>query len=336
MYENKVKAAVLKEFGKLEIREFPYPKDLEEGAILVEMVYAGICGTDKHLFEGKNKNIPLPIILGHENIARIERITEKARTDAEITGKNLKEGDIITWNPALACGECWYCKWLPQNHPGMLCESLRMEYGSVNCENPPHLFGGYAEKVYLKPGVWVWKIPENLPNKVAVLLDTFASVEGVRKAMNPYPAVKEGFGPGDTVVIQGSGAIGFAAALTAKLCGAYRIILIGGPKSRLRIAEEFHVIDHMINIDETTSKERLNIIKQLTDGIGADMVVDCTGVPGAVPEGIDMLRRAGTFVEIGSFCDTGDISINPFRHLCHKDIQIIGQYGYSQHCYVLA
>ena len=104
--------------------------------------------------------------------------------------------------------------------------------------DPPHLFGGYAEYCYLLPGVWVYKIPDDMPDKVAVLTDIFASTIGVRKGMMPYPVLKEGFGPGDTAVILGSGAIGIAAGITARLAGAYRVILVGGIKERLKLAGE--------------------------------------------------------------------------------------------------
>jgi len=199
----------------------------------------------------------------------------------------------------------------------------------------PHLFGGYAEKIYLKPGVWTWRIPDSLPDEVAVLTDIFASVSGVIKAMTPDPAIKEGFGPGDYAVIQGSGPIGIAAGVTAKLSGAYKIFLIGAPKERMEIANGLGVFDELINIDEVKdAQQRVKAIQALTPGgVGPDLVVDCTGVPDAVPEGLDMLRRGGTFVELGSFVETGETSISPFRHLCWKDVQIIGQYGCSPHYY---
>jgi len=202
-------------------------------------------------------------------------------------------------------------------------------YGFSSCKEPPHLFGGFAEKVYLKPGTKVWKIPDSLSDDVAVLQDLFAAVNGILRAITPYTAPKEGFRPTDTVVVQGSGPMGLAAGITAWLCGAHEIILVGGPAHRLEIAREFGVFDHIISIDEVSdAADRVTLVKELTPGgVGPDLVVECAGVPAAIPEGLEMLRRGGTFVEIGSFVDTGETTISPFKHLCHKDVRLIGQYG---------
>ncbi len=331
--ERTVKAAVMREFGRLQVETFPYP-EVDKDSMVVAIILAGICGTDKHLFEGKNKDAPLPMILGHENIARIDKIGERASEELEVTGKKLSVGDRITWFGAIPCGKCWYCRWVPQNHPGILCTSP-FAYGQTSCEVPPHLFGGYAEKVFIKPGVWVWKIPDEIPDKAALLVDIFASVGGVIRAMEPYASLKEGFGPADVVAVQGAGPIGIAAGMTAKLCGAHKIILVGAPRHRLDLAKKLGMFDHFINIEEVTdAKERVALVKKWSPGgVGPDLVVDCTGVPEAVPEGIDMVRRGGTFVEIGSFVDTGEVTINPFKHICWKDITIIGQFGCPPHYY---
>lgn len=327
MTGSKVKAAVLTEFGKLEIMEFPDPK-VQEDSMVAKMVMAGICGTDKHVFDGKVKDLPLPIIPGHEILAVVEKIGSKAHDTLEVyDGETLREGDRITLWPGVPCGECWYCKWMPA-HPSVLCTN-GWAYGFSNCEEPPHLLGGFAEKIYVKPGTRVWKIPDSLSDEVAVQQDIFAAVNGILRAITPYTAPREGFRPTDTVVVQGSGPMGFAAAVTAWLCGAYQIIMVGGPAHRLEIAREFGIFDHLINIEEVTSAaDRVRMVKELTPGgAGPDLVVECAGVPAAVIEGLEMVRRGGTFVEIGSFVDTGETTINPFKHLCHSDVRLIGQYG---------
>lgn len=332
MGRDKVRAAVLRSFGELSLEEFPYPAELEPRAVVVEMLLAGICGTDKHIYDGK-ADVQLPLILGHENLARVEQLNPEAPA-LDVYGEPLQVGDRITWFGAIPCGECWYCRWLPDNHTGILCSNC-FATGMSSCEPAPHLFGGYAEKVYLKPGMWIWKIPEDMPDEVAVLTDILASVSGVIKAMTPDPVVKEGFGPGDYVAIQGAGPIGLAAGITAKLAGAYRIALIGAPQGRLDLASDLGIFDRLVNLEEMPdAHERVREMQNWTPGnVGPDLVVDCTGVPDAVPEGLDMVRRGGSFVEIGSFVETGDTTISPFRHLCWKDVRIIGQYGCSPHYY---
>lgn len=330
---KKVRAAVLRTFGKIEIEEFPLPEVTDNG-MLVKMRMVGICGTDKHLFDGKNKELPLPIILGHENLGEVAEIGKSASSTMEVTGKKLQIGDRVTWFPAIPCGKCWYCRWLGSNYPGALC-SEGPAYGiNMTCANAPHLFGGYAEYVYILPGTWVWKIPDDLPDEIAVLTDIF-SVLGVITAMSPSPITKRGFGPGDSVVIQGAGPMGFASGIIAKLAGAYKVFLIGGPKQRLELANEMGVFEKCIDLEEVkTSDERVKLVKTLIPGgVGPDLVIDCTGVPDAVPEGLEMLRRGGTFVEVGSFLETGETKISPFKHLCWKSVNLIGNFGGAPHSY---
>ncbi|MCK5247352.1 alcohol dehydrogenase catalytic domain-containing protein, partial [Candidatus Bipolaricaulota bacterium] len=74
MGQDKVRAAVLRQFGQLRMEEFPYPAKLEPGSLIVKMLLAGICGTDKHIYDGK-ADVQLPLILGHENLARVEHLS---------------------------------------------------------------------------------------------------------------------------------------------------------------------------------------------------------------------------------------------------------------------
>ncbi len=331
MSAKTVKAAVMTGFNQMEVRHFPLPGAAPDGA-LVKMTMCGLCGTDKHLFAGVPPSeliVKLPMILGHENLGVIEEIGDTAKTKMAVQGGELKKGDRVTWYAGILCGECWHCRFLPSNHAATLCLNAK-GYGQNMCAaDPPHLFGGYAEYCYLVPGVWVYRVPENMPDEVAVLTDVFAATIGVRKGMMPYPVLKEGFGPGDTAVVVGSGPIGMAAGVTLRIAGAYRVILVGGIKERLRIAGELGVFDHIVDIDEVPEPfERALYVTSLTPrGVGADMVVEAAGVPDAVPQGLSYLRRGGTFVELGNFLNTGSTTINPFTDLCFKDVILVGQWS---------
>jgi L-iditol 2-dehydrogenase len=328
---REVKAAVMTDFNKMEVRYFPYPELADDGAI-IRMKMCGICGTDKHLFAGTPPAdfiVTPPLILGHENLGVIEEIGETAKVKMAVQGGELGVGDRVTWYAGILCGECWNCRFLPSNHAATLC-LLAKGYGqNMSAAEPPHLFGGYSEYCYLIPGVWVYKIPDDMPDEVAVLTDVFAATIGVRKGMMPYPVLKEGFGPGDTAVIIGDGPIGIAAGVTARLAGAYKLILLGASRERLKLAEELDVFDYLVDVNEWPNNfERAGYISSLTpSGMGADMVVECAGVPDAVPEGLMLLRRGGTFVEMGNFLDMGDTTINPFYDLCFKDVILIGQWS---------
>lgn len=332
---KRVKAAVMEEPGKIVIKDFPYPR-LKKDCIIAKIKLAGVCGTDAHIYQGNDPEVKLPIILGHENLAVIQEIGKDLRRDHEMTGQELTEGDRIVFYPGKSCGKCWYDKWLPTNRFGVLCSS-RNDFGlTISCKDYPHLFGGFSEYVFLESHVPIYKVRDSLPDEVAVLTDIFASGSGVLKGMMPFPALNEGFGPTRIVVVQGTGPIGLATGIIAKLSGAYKVILIGGPQHRLDFAKKLGIFSSIINIDEVTNPdERVKLVKSETpEEIGADVVVDCTGVPDAVSEGLDMLRKGGTYIETGSFSNTGYTKINVYRHLCNKDVYLLGHFGSPPQSYL--
>jgi L-iditol 2-dehydrogenase len=164
-----------------------------------------------------------------------------------------------------------------------------------------------------------------MEDDVAVLLDTLASTRGIARAQMPYPAQKEGFGYGDTVVVQGAGPVGIMAAVRAKVLGADRVIMIGAPDWRLKVAAEFGV-DITISLETyDTVEKRISEAKRLTKGIGADLVADCTGIPSAFPEAVEMARKSGYVIEIGAYTDYGPVPFNPWR-LVDRDLTVIGQF----------
>src|SRR5262249_40124420 len=85
--------------------------------------------------------------------------------------------------------------------------------------------------------------------------------------------------------------------------------------------------DPVVNARETPLKARLDFVRGLTHGRGADVVVECAGVPQVIPEALELLRVGGMLVEAGNFSDLGDVAINPHRHLCSKNVRILGVGG---------
>lgn len=320
-----VRAVAMEAPGRVRVREFPFPH-IDADSALVRMEYSGLCATDLHMYTGHLSGVEFPVIPGHENVGVIAEIGKEAARRLEVTGASLTEGDRVTWVPYVPCGECWYCRWAPSNL-AFLCDNRKIAYGETNCKRTdfaPWLFGGWAEYVVLKPGTWVYKIPESLDSRIAVLLDTLVSVRGVERAMAPLPAARAGFGFGDTVVIQGSGPIGLLAAVKARVCGGGRIIMIGAPEERLQLARLFGV-DETISLDtHKTPEARTALVFEMTGGIGADAVFECVGLASAVPEGIRMVRRQGTYVIIGCYADSGAVQIHP-HEILQKDLTILGQ-----------
>src|SRR5581483_11030948 len=85
--------------------------------------------------------------------------------------------------------------------------------------------------------------------------------------------------------------------------------------------------DHALDARATSAAERLAVVRDLTHGRGADVVIECAGVPQVIPEALELLRVGGLLVEAGNFSDLGDVAINPHRHLCSKGVRILGVGG---------
>jgi L-iditol 2-dehydrogenase len=324
---EKIRAAVTVEPRKIISMEIPYPQDIKEGDFIAKLRMCGICGTDHHMWAGHFPNTPWPVIQGHEVIAEVHEIDNETAEKIEANGEPLREGDRVLWGGATPCGECWSCRWLPQNYRGALCEAR----GSYKIGDITYLWGGFSDYIYAgnkKP----YKIPDDIPDEVAVFTDTLASVWGIDRALNGIPSAREGLFWGSTAVVQGSGPIGIAAAMKLKEYNAEKLIMIGGPDWRLKEAEKYGV-DYTINIEEIPKPEaRLLEVKKLTGGRGPDLVFEGAGVPQAFAEAIDLVRRGGIIVEVGHYTDAGEVLVNPYK-ICHKDLTLISQYGFSFHQY---
>jgi threonine dehydrogenase-like Zn-dependent dehydrogenase len=142
--------------------------------------------------------------------------------------------------------------------------------------------------------------------------------------MSAFP--NESFPFDDTVVILGVGPLGMCFLMKARMLGAGTIIAVDLSEYRLEFAKRLGA-DHAINSGKMSRTERLQFVRDLTNGRGADVVVECAGVPQAVPEGLDMLRVSGLLVEAGNFSDLGEVSISPHRHLCAKNARILAVGG---------
>jgi len=309
------RAAVLTQFeNPLELKEFPLPQTIEPGAALVKVKLAGICGTDVHLWHGQLP-IPLPVILGHETVGVIEEKGDALRTDW--LGQPLSAGDRITWSSSINCDECYYCRVKPQ--PTRCLK--RKAYGiSYDCSVAPHLTGGYADYIYLRPGTAIFKIPEQLPTEAVVgagcaLVTSLHGIERIGVSM------------GDNVLIQGSGPVGLASLAVAKASGAAQIIVFGGPPHRLEWAKRFGA-DVCVDIAESSVEERKAKLLELTGGFGVDVVLECVGIPEAVVEGIELCRDGGRYLVLGHYGNAGMVQFNP-HIITRKQLTMAGSWGFE-------
>jgi L-iditol 2-dehydrogenase len=180
--------------------------------------------------------------------------------------------------------------------------------------------------MYIVPGSFLVRVPDDLPSEVAVLTEIMAVTVGLDRAkqMSAFPS--EAFLFDDTVVVLGVGALGMCFLMKARMLGAGNIVAVDLSDYRLQFAKRLSA-DHTLNVAKTTPADRLEFVRKLTHGRGADMVIETAGVPQAVPEGLEMLRLGGLLVEAGNFSDLGEVPFSPHRHLCAKSVRILGVGG---------
>lgn len=312
------KTAVLdKVEGTFHIHEYEVPEPGDNEFIL-RVEYSGVCGTDVHVYYGHLNTVQYPIVLGHEFCGIIEKIGKNVKVDTN--GKPVKVGDRVVIAPGVFCGECYYCK--IAGTPTR-CENS-YSYGLMQNTENNLLNGAFSQYVHVKhPKTAFFKT--DLDPIVAILTEPFSmAVYGFERA--------GGVRFGSTVLVQGVGAIGLGAIAFAKRSGAARVIAVGAPSKRLEIAKEFGA-DVTINIEDIKDpEERIKLVKQETiGGRGPDMVIECTGVPVSIPEGLAYLRDSGTYIEMGHFTDVGGVQLNPHWNFCRNNVTIHGIWGSLPH-----
>ena len=316
-------AATLVAPGRLEVREYPVPEELEPGAVLLRMVASGICGTDKHTFRGETeqyagtdyaRSTPFPIIQGHENVGIVERVDPGGALAWD--GRPLEPGDRVVPAPNRACGRCRFCL---RRFPYYFCRNLENYGNSLSSRDAPHLFGGWSQFLYLRPGTAVFRVPDEVPSDVAVLTEIFAVTHSLeRAAALPAPAA---WRPGDRVAVIGVGALGLAHAIKASLMGAGTVIAVDRSRRRLELAERLAGA-HPV----TAGADAVAEVLAATSGEGADLVVDATGFPDSFAPALRMVRDGGVVVEVGAFVDMGDERLNP-AVLCARNLTLFGVAG---------
>jgi threonine dehydrogenase-like Zn-dependent dehydrogenase len=331
-----VRAAVVSGPGSMSLESFPDPP-LGPGEALVRMELSGLCGTDKHLFKGEGvlyagtmmeAGAGFPVIPGHENVGVVEALGPGAAEELEYYGKRLAVGDRVVMCPDIVCGRCWYCR-----HYAMVwCERPTCYGVTLSCAEAPHLFGGWAEHMVLRADAFVYKVPDGVPSELAVLVEPLVVTGVLEEARGRSLMGGEGVRGGDSVVVQGVGALGLMFVLRARTMGAGTIIAVDSAPFRLDLARRVGATE-AIDITQTSTDERVERVRELTGGRGADVVVDCAGVPEALPEGLEMARKGGTYIEPGAFVEMGTVPISPHRHLCAKSIRLIGATNHPHNGY---
>lgn len=309
---RKSRAMVLESFNApLVEREYDLPK-LEEGQVLVRALAAGVCGSDVHMWEGRDPRTPRPLILGHEGVGQV---VETGSVVLDIFGAELKPGDPVMWDRGLTCGRCYYCTVRKEPY---LCPRRRTYGINIGASEYPHLNGGYAEYMVLRAGTNIFKIDPGLPPDELVA----AACAGATAA---HAVELHTIRPGESVVVIGPGPVGLFVLAFARFLGAGPAVVIGTAqdRDRLTIAKEFGA-DEVMVVDETSLEERLERVRALTDGRGADHVIDASGSPRAIPDGLMLLGRGGTYSIPGIAVPVGDVPVAVYEQIALKNARFQG------------
>jgi threonine dehydrogenase-like Zn-dependent dehydrogenase len=295
----------------VEIRSFdsgsPPPDTL-----LVSVELAGICGTDPHLWKGE---FPLPgaVILGHEGIGTVVQMHESVATDHASQPLNI--GDRVYWTGIRPCGKCYHCTII---HDECGCPNGNFLHTFEDAEMTQGTWATYTEIATVGPRNAFFKVDKSVPPEAYIALG--CALPTMLQAISSLPT--GAIGADENVVVQGAGAVGLAAVMMAKLAGAGKLIVLDANETRLQKASEFGA-DHCFNIRTTSKEERKAKILNALGQKGVGLVIECSGVLGAVPEGLSLLGRNAKYLLIGTWAGEGEVGLDPFM-VVNKAITIVG------------
>ena len=277
----------------VEIREVPVP-GVGNGEILLKVKRAGVCGTDLHIWSwdpwAKGRLKP-PVTIGHEFVGEVVEIGPGVT--------NVKLGDLVSSESHVICHTCTACR----NNHGHVCENTRILGVDIN--------GGFAEYVTI-PAVNAWHIPPGIPIEVAAIMEPTGN------------AVHTAFaGPlsGCNIGVTGCGPIGLFAIGIAKAAGATRVIASDVSPYRLELARAMKA-DAVIDVSRESFVDR---VQELTHGRGLDGVLEMSGKPEAMRDGLHALRNGGRLSLLGLPSEPFELDWN--RLLIFKGITLHGIVG---------
>lgn len=293
-------------YGQKDVRvvDVPEPPFPPEGWVKIKVEWAGICGSDLHeymagpIFIPTTEPHPLtgekaPLILGHEFSGTIVEVGEGV--------KKFKVGDRVAPDACQVCWECYWCKRNEYNN----CEKLAMTGLQTT--------GCFAEYINL-PAYTCFKVPDGLPMDEAALVEPISvGMHAVRIA----PVVE-----GDSVVVIGAGTIGLSALQNAWAAGASQVIVVEMAKARKDFAKKLGAT----SIIDPNKEDVVAKVFELTDGVGADVTIECVGNNSSASLAIATTRRAGTAVVCGVFEKPCTIDL---LDVMFKSKKIQGSLGYN-------
>ncbi len=281
--------------GNMEVREIAEPK-AGPGQVKIEVKAAGICGSDLHIYHDDIDGIPInpPVVTGHEFSGVIAEVGPGV--------SKWKVGDRVSSETAVSfCGECLFCRTGRYN----ICNNRR---------TLGYWYNGVFTKYTIVPQERIHRLPDNVDFIAGALWEPLACVTHAALELTTITT-------GDVVLVSGPGAIGLMAMQVAKSQGA--IVVVSGTdidRERLALAKKLGA-DYTVDV----TKEKLaDVLAGLTDGRGADVLLECSGSPRAANDGLVLTRKFGQYTQIGLFGKPIQID---FEKICYREIKVTGSLG---------
>jgi alcohol dehydrogenase len=281
----------------------------EGGEIVVRVTCCTLCRSDLHTHAGR-RHQPTPSVLGHEIIGRIEAFgPEAARTDAH--GSAVRVGDRVSWAVIVACGQCFFCaEDLPQK-----CERPH-KYGHQRVTPERPWSGGLADSVVLAPGTAWFRVPDEVPDHVAAPANCAgATVAALLRHAGPLA--------GRRLLVLGAGVLGVTACAMARAAGA-QAVLACDPEPACRERASAFGATHVF---ATGGEELASSIASATDGRGADVVLELSGVPSSVEAASALVRIGGVVLLAGTVAPVGKVGFDP-EQIVRRMLTIRGVHNY--------
>jgi L-gulonate 5-dehydrogenase len=282
-----MKIGIVEKPGVLKIGERDIPKVQKDDDVLIKVKRAGICGSDIHIYHGKNPFAVYPRVWGHEFVGEVLEIGAGV--------KNIKKGMHVVIEPIVYCGKCYACR----QGRGNVCETLNVR--------GVHVDGG-CQEYYVAPESNVYELPASLPWDEAALVEPFT--------IGAQVCYRGNVQKGDFVLVMGAGTIGLTVAQMAKLNGA-TVIITDLVQDKLDYAKA-RGADYTINVKEHDMFEK---VREITGGMGANVTVDAVCIKKSFEDAIQITSVAGRIVEL-SFSETPS-DIAP-KLIVQKELTICG------------
>lgn len=267
-----MKAAVFVEPGRVDVRETPRPTIEKPDDAIVRVVKACVCGSDLWWFRGISPR-PHGSLTGHEAIGVIDEIGDAVR--------ELKPGDLVIVPFTHACGRCAACR------AGFEANCMNAEPGGNAGYQAEYMRAAKADTALVK-------VPGDPQSHDDAMLNSLLTLADVL-ATGYHAAVSAEVKPGDTAVVFGDGAVGLSGVLSARMRGASRIIAMSRHEDRAAIAREFGATD----IVPERGDDAVARVMALTDGNGADAVLECVGTAQSIETAVRVGRPGSTVGRVG-------------------------------------